>query len=247
MQNNQNKINWFEEWFDSPYYHLLYKNRDFIEAEYFISNILNYLVPKKNVKILDIACGKGRHAIFINKQGFSVDAFDLSENSIDEAKKSETATLKFYVNDIRLPLKPNFYQFAFNIFTSFGYFTDENDNQKSMDAIAKSLTKDGILVIDFLNSNFTAANLKTNETKKIENITFNITKKIENDFIVKHIKFKDNNTNFQFTERVKLLSLTDFKKYLTKAGLTIEATFGDYSLNPFNENYSERLIIIAKK
>lgn len=246
MQNNQNNMNWFKEWFDSPYYHLLYKNRDCIEAEHFISNIINYLTPKKNAKILDVACGKGRHAIFINKQGFTVDAFDLSENSIAEAKKSETETLKFYVNDIREPLKPNFYQFAFNVFTSFGYFVDEKDNQKSMNAMAKSLTTDGILVIDFLNSNYIVANLKPIETKTIENITFNITKKIEGDFVVKHIKFTDMNTNFHYTERVKLLYLADFKNYLTKAGLTIEATFGDYSLNPFNENYSERLIIIAK-
>ena len=167
MQNKQNNVNWFEEWFDSPYYHLLYKNRDFVEAEHFINNILNYLTPKKNAKILDVACGKGRHAIFINKQGFTVDAFDLSENSIVEAKKSETETLNFFINDIRKPLKVNFYDFALNIFTSFGYFTDENDNQKSMDAIATSLTKNGVLIIDFLNSNYTLSNLKTTETKTI--------------------------------------------------------------------------------
>lgn len=247
MQNKRNNVSWFKDWFDSPYYHLLYKNRDCVEAEHFINNILNYLTPKKNAKILDVACGKGRHAIFINKQGFTVDAFDLSENSIAEAKQSETETLKFFINDIRKPLKVNFYDFALNIFTSFGYFTDENDNQKSMDAIAKSLTTNGILVIDFLNSNYTISNLITIETKLVENITFNITKEIENSFIVKHIQFKDNNTDFHFTERVKLLQLTDFKKYLTNSGLTIEATFGDYCLNPFNENNSERLIIIAKK
>lgn len=247
IQSNKAKINWFEDWFNSSYYHLLYKERDFVEAEYFISNIINYLDPKKNAKILDVACGKGRHAIFLNKQGFTVDAFDLSENSILEAKKSETETLKFYINDIREPLKTDYYKFAFNIFTSFGYFTDEKNNQKSMNAIAKSLTTDGILVIDFLNSTYTKSNLKPIETKTIKNITFNITKEIEDNFVVKHIQFSDNNTDFHYTERVKLLHLTDFKKYLTTSGLTIEATFGDYSLNSFNENNSERLIIIAKK
>ena len=247
MQNKQNNVNWFEEWFDSNYYHLLYKNRDCIEAEHFINNILNYLAPKKNAKILDVACGKGRHAIFLNKQGFSVDAFDLSKNSILEAKKCETATLKFYVNDIREPLKTNFYHFAFNIFTSFGYFVDEKDNQKSMDAIANSLTKNGVLIIDFFNANYTLSNLKTTETKTIEHITFNITKEIENNFIIKHIQFNDKKIDFHFTEKVQLLHLSDFKNYLANAGLVIEAIFGDYCLNPFHENNSERLIIIAKK
>lgn len=247
IQSNKAEINWFEDWFNSPYYHLLYKERDFVEAEYFISNILNYLTPKKNAKILDVACGKGRHSIFLNKQGFATDGFDLSENSILEAKKNETSTLKFFINDIREPLKTNFYDFAFNVFTSFGYFIDEKDNQKSINAIAKSLTKGGVLIIDFLNSNYTVSNLKNIDSKTIENITFNITKKIEDGFVVKHIKFTDMNTNFHYTEKVKLLRLADFKNYLTKAGLTIEATFGDYSLNSFNENNSERLIIIAKK
>lgn len=247
MQNNQSKNNWFKEWFDSPYYHLLYKNRNYNEAEHFISNILVYLAPKKNAKILDVACGKGRHSIFLNKQGFATDGFDLSENSILEAKKSETATLKFYINDIRESLKTNYYEFAFNLFTSFGYFTDEKDNQKSINAIAESLIKGGVLIIDFLNANYTLSNLTPTELKQVEHITFNITKEVEGNFVVKHIQFNDNNTNFHYTERVKLLRLSDFKKFLTQAGLKIEATFGDYSLNPFNENNSERLIIIAKK
>ncbi|MGE0560696.1 MAG: class I SAM-dependent methyltransferase [Flavobacteriales bacterium] len=247
MEINQDKNSWFEAWFDSHYYHLLYKNRDYIEAEHFIKNLLNYLQPTPNCKMLDVACGKGRHAIYINKLGYKTDAFDLSENSILEAKNHENNGLRFYINDIRQPLKSNYYDCAFNLFTSFGYFSDENDNQQSVDAMASSLKKDGVLVIDFLNVNHILSNLKTLETKKIEHITFDITKEIDNGFIIKHIKFNDNNTDFHFTERVKMLLLTNFKNYLSNSGLTLTAIFGDYSLNPFDEKNSERLIIIAKK
>lgn len=247
MQNNQDNINWFEEWFDSEYYHLLYKNRDDNEAEYFINNLIDYLEPKKEAKMLDIACGKGRHAIFINKQGYTIDAFDLSENSIIEAKKNETDSLKFYINDIREPLKTNYYEFAFNIFTSFGYFTDEKDNQKSIDAIVKCLKKDGVLVIDFLNVNYILSNLKPREEKQVEQVTFNIRKEIVDGFIIKHIEFNDKEKNYHFTEQVKLICLADFKNYFKNAGLTIIELLGDYSLNKFDENNSERLIIIAKK
>ena len=247
MQNNQDNINWFEEWFDSEYYHLLYKNRDDNEAEYFINNLINYLKPKKEAKMLDIACGKGRHAIFINKQGYTIDAFDLSENSIIEAKKNETDSLKFYINDIREPLKTNYYEFAFNIFTSFGYFTDEKDNQKSINSIVKCLKNDGILVIDFLNVNYILSNLKPREEKQVEQVTFNIRKEIVDGFIIKHIEFKDKERNYHFTEQVKLIRLADFKNYFKNAGLTILEILGDYSLNKFDEINSERLIIIAKK
>lgn len=247
MQNKQDKYNWFEDWFNSPYYHLLYKDRNHNEAELFIRNILSYLSPIESSKMLDVACGKGRHSLFISKQGYITDGFDLSENSINEAKKHENCNLKFYLNDIRTPLNKNHYHFAFNLFTSFGYFINEEDNQKAIDAISESLVKNGILVIDFMNINYTLQNLTLSEVKQIEGITFKITKEIENDFIVKHIEFDDKNNHFHFTERVKLLHLNDFNTYLTQANLKIETTFGDYSLNPFNEETSERLIIIAKK
>lgn len=247
MQNKQNKFNWFEDWFNSPYYHLLYKDRNHIEAEHFICNILSYLAPKKSSKMLDVACGKGRHSLFINKKGYATDGFDLSKNSIHEAKKHENCNLKFHVNDIRTPLNKNYYHFAFNLFTSFGYFVDENDNKKAINAIAQSLVKDGILVIDFMNVNYTLNSLTLSEVKRIDGITFKITKEIEHDFIIKHIEFDDKNQHYHYTERVKILHLSDFITYLTQANLKIEATFGDYSLNPFNEENSERLIIIAKK
>ena len=86
--NNPAKIqNWFESWFDSPYYHILYKNRDDTEAQKFLRNLLRVINPPSNAKILDLACGKGRHAIFLRKLNYKVVGTDLSKLSISEAKK----------------------------------------------------------------------------------------------------------------------------------------------------------------
>ena len=63
---------WFETWFDTPYYHILYKDRDFAEAENFISLLIKYLKLPENSKIIDLACGKGRHSIFLNQLGLSL-------------------------------------------------------------------------------------------------------------------------------------------------------------------------------
>ena len=70
--NNKQDMNWFKNWFNSPYYHILYKNRDIKEAELFIDNLINKLKLKKTSKLIDIACGKGRHACYFNKKGFDV-------------------------------------------------------------------------------------------------------------------------------------------------------------------------------
>ncbi len=247
MLKNKNNDNWFENWFNSPYYHILYKNRDNTEAELFIDNLINYLNPKKSGKLLDIACGKGRHAIYLNKKGYSIDGFDLASESIAFAKNFENENLSFYVNDIRKPLKLNYYNYAFNLFTSFGYFVDENDNTKAIKAIAESLKPNAILVLDFMNVNKVINNLVANEVKTVNNITFNISRFIADGFIIKKICFNDKGKDYLFFEKVKAITLANFENYFKSANLKTLATFGNYKLAPFNKNTSDRLILIAKK
>jgi len=237
---------WFESWFDTKYYYTLYKNRDFKEAENFINNLLEFLQPKKEDKFLDIACGKGRHSVFINKKGFEVIGFDLSEQSILEANKSVNDGLSFYTHDMRQIFRTNYFDFGFNLFTSFGYFKSKRDELNALKASAQNLKPNGTLVIDFLNRDKVIDTLVPNETKSIDGIDFKITKAITNNQVVKTIKFQDEDKDFEFQESVKLLGLDDFTAYLKEGGLKITHTFGNYNLEEFNKD-SDRLIIIAKK
>ena len=114
---------WFETWFNTSYYHILYKDRDFAEAEHFISLLVEDLSLKENAHIIDLACGKGRHSLFLNSLGYSVLGLDLSEESIlynKEFEKSESPSLKFGVHDMRNPIEGAPADAVFNLFTSFG-------------------------------------------------------------------------------------------------------------------------------
>src|SRR5690554_6600617 len=135
MKMAKQKAEWFETWFDTPYYHILYQNRDFSEAEKFINNLLDYLKLPKDANCLDLACGKGRHSVFLNKKGLQVTGVDLSENSIQEAKPFENETLKFDTHDMREVYKKNTYDIVFNLFTSFGYFDSSEDNLKVLKSV----------------------------------------------------------------------------------------------------------------
>ena len=115
---------WFETWFNTHYYHILYQNRNDKEAQAFIDNLLAYLSPSKNAKILDLACGKGRHARFIAEKGFDVTGIDLATDSIAAAKKHEHKHLHFQVHDMRETFAENEFDYVFNFFTSFGFATD---------------------------------------------------------------------------------------------------------------------------
>ena len=162
-------MNWYANWFDSNYYHILYKNRDQKEAEYFIDNLIKKLKIIKGNKLIDIACGKGRHAIYFNKKGLNVVAVDLSPSSINFANlNTKMANLKFAIHDMRDVYKNNYFDIATNLFTSFGYFENEDDEQKAINSISKNLKKDGILVVDFMNTKKVISNLVLKEKKEIE-------------------------------------------------------------------------------
>ena len=111
--------NWFESWFDTEYYHILYKERNDEEAQLLMDNLTHYLNLPEDAKILDLACGKGRHAIYLNSLGFDVTGADLSENSIKEASEFANEKLHFKVHDMRETCNEK-YDAIFNLFTSFG-------------------------------------------------------------------------------------------------------------------------------
>lgn len=238
--------NWYSSWFDTKYYHILYHDRDYDEARSFMDSLTEFLKLKPNAEILDLACGKGRHAKYLNKLGYSVTGVDLSPKSIRSAKKHENDNLNFEVHDMCLPY-PKKFDAVFNLFTSFGYFETENDNLRTIKAIREELKPNGYAVIDFLNSKYIKENLVPKETKKVDGITFNIERYIENDYIYKTIKFEDSGETFSFVEKVKALSLVNFLDYFEKANLKLTHTFGDYKLSEFDENTSNRLILIFEK
>jgi SAM-dependent methyltransferase len=234
---------WFQSWFDTAYYHLLYKNRDYKEAEVFIKNLASYLNLDKDDKILDLACGKGRHSIYLNSLGYSVTGVDLSKNSINHAKTYESETLHFDVHDMR-----NFYSTKFevvlNLFTSFGYFEEETDNFKVIQTIKSSLKQNGIGVIDFMNSPFVIENLIAHNSHEDDNITFNLKRRLSDGFIYKDIEVIDGNTTTHYVEKVRAFTFQDFETMLANAGLHLLDCFGNYNLEPFNSKTSERLILI---
>lgn len=241
MQNND----WFTDWFNTPYYHILYKDRNDVDAQLFIKNITQFLELSKKTHILDLPCGKGRHSIYLNKLGYKVTGGDLSENSIQYAQQFENENLKFKVHDMRKPFN-NKYDAVFNLFTSFGYFVDDKEDLLILKNIKNGLKENGVFVFDFLNAIKISNTLVKEEFKTIDDITFHITREIKEGFILKHIHFFADGKNHTYTERVKYLDVDKMKSYFLKVGFTINAIFGDYQLNEFQPETSDRLIIVAK-
>jgi SAM-dependent methyltransferase len=247
MKQAKDNSDWFKDWFNSPYYHLLYNNRNTSEANHFIDNLTKYLQLKNDAVIWDLACGKGRHSIKLNELGYTVVGTDLSQESILEANKLSNNKLDFFVHDMRTPFRINYFDAVFNLFTSIGYFNDQRDNYAVFQNVHNSLKPNGVFVIDFFNSVKVESCLVASAEEKRGDLVFKISKHIKDKKIVKQIKFADKGKEYNFEESVMMYTLDDLFNYAKKAGFVVKETFGNYDLEKFDEQNSDRLILIFSK
>ena len=172
----KNENSWFANWFSSPYYPILYKKRDEREAEEFIANLLGHMQLKKGSRVLDLACGRGRHARFLRQFGHSVVGYDLSRESILEANRFSDEQLHFYVHDMRQTFPHGDFDAVFNLFTSLGYFQDVMENCLTLMNISEATRPGGWLLIDYFNADKVLQDLVPEEEKVIQGIHFKIRK-----------------------------------------------------------------------
>lgn len=254
---------WYKDWFSSPFYHNLYFERDEKEAAAFISRLLDHLKPAQGSFMLDVACGRGRHSRILAGKGFFVTGLDLSFEAISFAKKfgrkqmgdeanapiTETGNPEFYQHDMRLPFRINYYHFAFNFFTSFGYFETIREHDNAIRTIANSLKPNGIFVIDYLNVHYAEDNLVHHEIKNINGTNYEIHRWHDDTHFYKKIKIDDPQIlqPVTFTEKVSKFSFGDFNDMLSYQGLQVQEVFGDYQLGNYDTRSKPRMIIVAKK
>jgi SAM-dependent methyltransferase len=238
---------WFSEWFDSPYYHLLYANRDEAEAQIFIKSLMNFLSLTQQATVLDMPCGKGRHANYLASLGYHVVGADLSPNSIEKARQEAQDTAVFTVHDIRETAWNEDFDVVLNLFTSLGYFDSSQEDKAAFQTLSQAVKKEGYLVVDFFNAHKVIDQLVAENTVDRGEVIFYLTRRYDGKFIHKDIKFTDKGRTYEFSERVRAFYKEDFMAFSRFTGLQLVETFGSYRLEPFDKDTSDRLILIFKK
>lgn len=240
---------WYKDWFNSIYYHKLYFERDEREAAAFIQTLIGHLKPAPGSRMLDVACGKGRHSKILASLGYQVTGIDISPASIAIALQSESDHLDFYVHDMRLPFWGNYFDYAFNFFTSFGYFKTRREHDDAIRTISKSLKPGGIFVIDYLNVHFAEDQLVHEEEKQIGESRYLIHRWDDETHFHKKITVLDPALKkpLEYTEKVAKFSLGDFTEMLAYQGMQVQEVFGDYQLGSYDIRKTPRLIVLARK
>lgn len=260
MKKNK-KQSWFQKWFNSGDYLELYKHRDRTDAEKIVRLLLNNITLKKGSKVLDLACGNGRHSILFARRGFKVTGVDLSEYLISKAKENlksgyekYKSCLKFEIGDMRHITHRNEFDLVINIFTSFGYFEKDSDNEKVIKIVSRALKPGGWFLLDFLNRDYLARNIVPFDIKKQQKKIIVQLRTISSRYVEKNILIFSNNRNLEaypvlnrFIEKIRLYSNDDFTRMFKNAGLKQVRIFGSYNGTQYNRKNSERLIILAQK
>lgn len=246
MNNSGQKYEWFRDWFDSPYYHLLYFHRDNIEARNFLDALLDDLKPGKEAHLLDLACGKGRHSIYLNSLGYRVTGLDLSPRNIEEAKQHTRPGLEFFTHDMRNPL-PETYSHILNLFTSFGYFSTRAEHIAALKNIHNGLEEGGVFVLDYLNAVYVTQHLVTHNREHIEGVRFDMIRRVNGVFIEKDIQINDGDITRFFQEKVRTFKESELRELLRETGFQVIEVWGDYALSPFDGESSPRMILKCQK
>jgi len=240
---------WYEDWFDKDEYELLYQNRDASEAVQ-LADLVEHIVPiTPGSSLLDMGCGRGRHAIEFAGRGYGITGVDLSARSIDQARKHAREaglTIDFRRADMRVPITDKSFDGVLNLFTAFGYFETMDEHQAAIDAMIHPLREDGFFVQDFLNAERVIAELVPEDSREIGDATVSQRRWIENDRIRKEIVFSQGGQSHTFFESVALLRLNDFLLMYNTAGLELIDVKGSYAGEDFGPD-SSRMILFSKK
>jgi SAM-dependent methyltransferase len=242
---------WYEEWFDTPEYDLVYSRRDDDDARRLLKLVLKVTQLPAGRRVLDMACGRGRHSIQLARAGYDVTGIDLSPRAVDIARgrtAAESLEIEFRVGDMREAPCSGCFDMVVNLFTSFGYFDDDEQNGMAVAAMAESLGEGGWLVQDYMNGEYWSRNYVPFDERSRDGLVLKQRRWVDGNRLNKEITIVTNNGSSErrFTESVRLFGLDDFKRMYASAGVEIEQVFGDFEGRPFNTD-SKRMIMFSRR
>jgi SAM-dependent methyltransferase len=233
---------WFEEWFGEEYLRL-YPHRDERDAERAVSLILRTVSFQPGWRVLDVACGAGRHARSFEAAGARCTGLDLSLTLLRLARQVTRAPV-VRADMRRLPIRPGSMDLTVNLFTSFGYFDQDSEHTAALNEMIGTVRPGGWFVIDFLNPAAVRRQLVPEETLMVSGSTVRVSRSVSPDgrYVCKSIHAGQGR---QFRERVRLFEPEQMVGMLEAAGVNVRYRFGDYDASPLGPD-SARTILAGR-
>ena len=233
---------WFEEWFNDAYLHL-YPHRDDADAERLVALLVRVLPWRAGWRVLDVACGEGRHARALAAAGAWVVGLDLSPGLLARAREATPSPL--VRADMRaLPVRRGTMDLTVNLFTSFGYFDSDAEHAEALQGMVRTVRRGGWFALDFLNATHIRATLVPEEDATLAGTSVQLRRRLEagGRYVAKDILLADGR---RFRERVRLFEPGELEAMLKAAGGRIRYRLGDYGGATLSAG-SARVILLAE-
>lgn len=241
---------WYKKSFGEDYL-LVYKHRDSQGAEHEVSKMVSWLGLPEGASVLDLCCGMGRHSLALAESRFRVTGVDLSEVLLRKAQESDPRGLVTWIlSDMRyIPIDEEKFDAVLNLFTSFGYFTKDEEHVKVLEEICRVLKPGGRFIIDFLNPAYVERNLVPESSREAEGQRIEEKRRIENGYVKKDIAItaKEGGETREYHERVKLYTREEFRAMIEEAGLIIDQIHGSYDEDRYDPEASPRMIFVGHR
>ena len=246
-----------EQWLASEqFWHLvspiMFSSQRWKSAANEVEDILSLLQVEKGCDVLDLACGPGRHALEFARRGFSVTGVDGAKKFIEDAKEksaSENLDVHFEQADMREFIKEESFDLVINLFTSFGYFEDKEDDLKVLKNVHRSLRKKGVLFLDLAGKEIIARVFKERDWSREDNDTLLvIERQLEQNWswIVNRWFIVKNGETKEITFSHRLYSAEELSRLVKEAGFGKVDVYGSLDGRTYDHK-AQRLIVIAKK
>ncbi|MCC3378686.1 class I SAM-dependent methyltransferase [Paenibacillus farraposensis] len=255
---------WYEQSFGEDYL-LVYKHRDFQGAYQEVQKMISWVKLPQGSSVLDLCCGMGRHSLALADAGYKVTGVDLSDVLLREARAADSeGRVSWHQGDMRaVPLDERF-DAVVNLFTSFGYFEQDEEQLSVLKEIHRLLKPGGRFIIDYLNPAYVAAHLVPHSSREDDGNWIEEHRVIEDGFVKKQIAIRSSASAVTaraaagpdttaageesarvYHERVKLYPYEKFRTLLEQAGLSVEQLHGSYNEDQYIEDASPRMIFVG--
>ena len=230
---------------------VMFHGRRWEKAPEEVANIISLLNISETASVLDLCCGPGRHSLQLARQGFSVTAVDRTKMYLERARKqAETEGLKieFIEDDMRRFCRPDSFDVAINLFTSFGYFEDMSDDRQVAANVYRSLRDKGVFLIDIMGKEVLARIFRERDWYELDNIMVLEERKvcanwswIENRWLM----IKDGKMD-EWKVSHRLYSAAELAALLSDCGFKAIDVYGDLTGTPYDHT-AKRLVLVAHK
>ena len=244
---------WYRSFFGKDYLdvygHLLTEESSQAEAEF----VIRALALEPGDRVLDLCCGTGRHAVPLARAGLEVTGLDMSEEYLGQARSAAREAgvkVRFVQGDMReIPFRGEF-DAVVNMFTAFGYFDDDADDQRVTDGAAAALRAGGRLLLDLLNRDWVAANYVRSESRECpEGTVYTEQRSFDPVAGRNHVEFTITSpcgAQRKVSHHIRLYVATEISRMLDRAGLTLERSYGGYDGSLLSVA-TRRMIVVARK